>query len=116
MNIFLVLPIAVFTFLALPERLTLTDHEIRWTHYASITPEVFSYADIVRLTAVEGYQLRDGSFKAHKDLLMDLRDGRRLSANAVGDGGSEPSAKLIDVLLTKTGLVPSQIRTLESLK
>ena len=116
MNIFLVLPIAVFTFLALPERLTLTDHEVRWTHYASVTPEVFSYADIVRLTAVEGYRLRDGTFKTRKNLLMDLKDGRRLSANAVGDGGSEPSAKLIDVLLTKTGLVPSQIRTLESLK
>jgi hypothetical protein len=48
MNIFLVLPVAVFTLLALPERLTLTDREIRWTHYASLTPEVFTYADIVR--------------------------------------------------------------------
>jgi hypothetical protein len=116
MNIFLVLPIAVFTFLALPERLTLTDHEIRWTHYASLTPEVFSYADIVRLNAVDGYKLRDGSFESHKDFLVDFKDGRRLSANAVGDGGSEPSDKLISALLAKTGLVPHEIRTLEDLK
>jgi hypothetical protein len=80
MNIFLVLPIAVSTFLALPERLSLTNHEIRWTHYASLTPEVFAYADIVRLTAIDGYKLRDGSFKSHKDLLLDFKDGRRLSA------------------------------------
>jgi hypothetical protein len=116
MNIFLVLPITALTFLALPERLTLTDREIRWTHYASVTPEVFAYADIVRLTAVEGYQLRDGSFKSHKDLLIDFKDGRRLSANAVGDGSSEPSAKEINVLLDKTGLVPREIRTLDDLQ
>jgi hypothetical protein len=112
MNLFLVLPIACFTLPALPERLTLTDSEIRWTHYASLTPEVFAYGDIIRLTTVDGYKLRDGSFKSHRDFLVDFKDVRRLSLNAVGDGGSEPSAEQIDVILAKTGLVPREVRTM----
>lgn len=110
-NLFLVLPIAVFTLLTLPERLTLTNTNILWTHYASLQPEVFSYSDIIRLTIVDGYKLRDGSFKTHKDLLIEFKDGRRLGANAVGDGGSEPSTKVIQVVLDKTGLAPDEVRT-----
>jgi hypothetical protein len=116
MNIFIVLPIAIFTLCALPERLTLTDNEIRWTHYASLKPEILAYKDIVRLIQVDGYKLRDGKFKEHKDLLLNFKDGRRLSLNAVGDGSSEPSAQQINVLLTKTRLVPEEIRTLDELQ
>jgi hypothetical protein len=115
MNIFIVLPIATFTFLALPERLTFTDSEILWTHYASLTPEPFAYADAVRLTTVDGYKLRDGTFKQHKDLLIDFRDGRRLSMNAVGDGSSEPSADELNVIRAKTGLIPNKVQTEENL-
>jgi hypothetical protein len=111
MNLFLVLPIAIFTLLALPERLTLTDQEILWTHYASLRPEVYRYTDIVQLTMVDGYRLRDGSFKEHKDFLIDFKDGRTLSANAVGDGGTEPDSETINVILNKTGLVPNKVRT-----
>jgi hypothetical protein len=116
MNLFIVLPIALFTFLALPERLTLTERNILWTHYASLKPEIFNYSDIVRLTKVDGYLLRDGSFKSHKDLFIDLKNGRRLSANAVGDGGSEPSAEEVQILLNKTGLVPGEVRTREEIQ
>jgi len=89
----------------------MTDTNILWTHYASLKPEVFSYSDIIRLTTVDGYKLRDGSFKAHKDLLIEFNDGRRLNANAVGDGGSEPSAEVIQVILDKTGLAPDEVHT-----
>ena len=115
-NLLLIFPIAILTFLALPERLTLTNNEILWTHYGSLTPEGLAYADIVRLTSVDGYKLRDGTFKSHKDLLLIFKDGRRLSLNAVGDGGSEPSAQQINVILTKTGLVPEEIRTIGELQ
>ena len=74
MNLFLVLPIACFTLLALPERLTLADSEIRWTHYASLTPEVFAYGEIVGLTTLDGYKLRDGSLRHHKDFVVDFKD------------------------------------------
>jgi hypothetical protein len=116
MNLFIVLPIALFTVLALPERLTLTEHNILWTHYASLKPEIFNYSDILRLTKVDGYLLRDGSFKSHKDLFIDFKDGRRLSANAVGDGGTEPSTQEINVLLDKTGLIPREVRTREEIQ
>jgi hypothetical protein len=116
MNLFIVLPLAFFTLLALPERLTLTEHNILWTHYASFQPEIFSYSDIVRLTKTEGYLLRDGSFKSHKDLFIDFKDGRRVSANAVGDGGSEPSTEEINILLEKTGLIPREVRTREEIQ
>jgi hypothetical protein len=115
LNIFIVLPIAVLTLLALPERLTLKDNQILWTHYASLVPERFLYEDIVRLTGVEGYLLRDGSFKSHRDLLIDFKDGRRLNANAVGDGGSVPSAKTVNIFLEKTGLIPGEVKTLYDL-
>lgn len=116
MNLFIVLPIAVFTFLALPERLTLTDREILWTNYASLTPEHFAYADAIRLTNVDGYKLRDGTFKPHKDMLVDFRDGRRLSMNAVGDGGSEPSVDELNLIRAKTGLIPDEVQTVENLR
>lgn len=115
MNLFIVLPIALFTLLALPERLILTEREIRWTHYAALWPETFPYAEVVRITSVQGYRLRDGSFEAHKDLILDFKDGRRLSANAVGDGGSEPDAKVVSVILAKTGLNPETKLTREEL-
>jgi hypothetical protein len=116
MNFFIVLPIAFFTLCALPERLTLTNNEIRWTHYASLTSEILPYEDIVRLIQVDGYKLRDGKFKARKDFLLTFKDGRRLNLNAVGDGGSEPSAQQINVILAKTRLVPEQIRTADELQ
>jgi hypothetical protein len=116
LNLFLVLPIAFFSVLALPERLTFTEHGILWTHYASLKPEIFKYSEIVRLTKVDGYLLRDGSFNSHKDVLIDFKDGHRLSANAVGDGGSEPSAEEISILLDKTGLVLREVRTKEEIQ
>ena len=115
MVLFLVLPIGLFTALALPERLTLTDRDIEWTHYASVRPEVFAYADARRATFVDGYLLRDGSFQRHPDLILDFVDGRRLSANATGDGGSVPSEEEIRILLERTGLTPGHLKKREEL-
>jgi len=116
MVLFLVLPIGLFTVLAVPERLTLTQQDIRWTHYASLRSEVFDYADARRATFVDGYRLRDGSLQSHPDLVIDFAGGRRFSANAVGDGSSTPSNQEIEILLEKTSLTPGHVRTLEDLK
>lgn len=115
MVLFVVLPIGLFTVLALPERLTLTDRDIEWTHYASVRPEVFAYTDARRATFVDGYLLRDGSFRHHPDLVLDFVDGRRLSANATGDGGSVPSDQEIRILLERTGLTAGHLKTREEL-
>jgi len=116
MVLFLVVPIALFTLPALPERLTLTNQDIRWTHYASLRPEVFAYSDAQRALFVDGYRLRDGSFTHHPDLVLDFKDGRRLSANAVGDGGTQPSVAEMKMLLQKTGLTPQEVQTLEDVR
>jgi hypothetical protein len=116
MNLFLVLPIAIGTLLALPQRLTFTEQDMLWTRYASLKPELFTYSDVVRLTTVHGYKLRDGGFKAHRDLLLDFKDGRTLNANAVGDGDTEPSAEKIRIILSKTGLIPGEARTKDELQ
>jgi hypothetical protein len=116
MNLFVVLPVALLTALDLPARFSLTDNQIRWTHYASLRAKVFNYRDARRAILVEGRLRPDGSFVRGTDLLLDFADGRRLSANALGDGGSEPSDEEVRLLLEKTGLTPQHVRTLADVK
>lgn len=116
MNLFLAVPIGIFTVPAITMHLTFTETDIYWTSYSSLHPQVFSYSDATRATFVDGYRLRDGSFQSHPDLILDFRDGRRFSANAVGDGGTVPSAQEIELLLSKTHLTPHDVQTLDDLK
>jgi hypothetical protein len=112
---FMVLPIGLFTIAALPMHLSVYADEIHVTHYATFSPEIFRFTDARAAYFVDGYRLRDGSFASHPDLLIDFADGRRLSANAVGDGGTSPTAKLSTLLLDKSHLAPKHFRTVEEL-
>jgi len=76
-----------------------------------IRPELFRFADATHVYAIDGYYLRDGSFEPHPDLLIDFADGRRLSANAVGDGGTVPSQELVDILPERTHLHAVHVKT-----
>ena len=96
----LVSPIAVFTLLAVPIHLSITDAEVRVGHYASLRPEMFPLKDARRMTVVESYTLK-GSH-AHKD----FADGRRLRGSQVGDGGTSVQIDVMQLLIAKTGLTP----------
>jgi hypothetical protein len=116
MNLVLLLPMALATLLVVPERLSFTDTEILWTHYAHLRPEVFRYADARRATLIDGYHQRDGRLVRHPDLVVDFADGHRLSGNAVGDGGSVPSQREIDLILNKTKLQPGHAETQDDIR
>ena len=49
-------------------------------------------------------------------VLIDFKNGRRLSANAVGDGGSEPSAEEVNVIIDRTGIIPGKARTKDEIQ
>ena len=91
--------------------LSVTPDSVHVTHYGHTTPEVFPFASAIGAFAVEGYYLRDRSFEPHPDLLIDFADGRRLSANVIGDGGTVPSKELVDTLLERTHLRAVQVKT-----
>jgi hypothetical protein len=111
MSIGLVGPIAFFTLLAIPIHLSITDSEVRVGHYASIRSESFRLKDARRLTIVDGYRLKDGSFQAAKDVLIDFSDGRRLKGNTVGGGGTSVPEDVLRLFIEKTGLTPEHALT-----
>lgn len=107
----LVGPILLFTLLAIPIHLSITDSEVRVGHYASIRSESFRLKDSQRLTIIDGYRIKDGTFYPAKDVLIDFSDGRRLRGNAVGDGGTSVPEDVLRLLVAKTGLAPEHAAT-----
>ena len=108
-------PIAVFTLLAIPMHLSITNSAVLVGHYASLKTEVFPLSQARRATLVDGYRLRDGSFEKKRDLYIDFADGRRLDVNAAGDGGTQISDATVELLLAKTGLNAVHVSTREEL-
>ncbi|UWZ84190.1 hypothetical protein [Occallatibacter riparius] len=112
-SLLLVAPIGFFTLLAIPIHFTITDSEIRVGHFGSLRSETFPMNEARRLTIVDGYRLRDGSFRAERDVIVDFADGRRLRGNQVGDGGSNVPDDVLQMLIAKTGLTPQHTSTIE---
>lgn len=111
----LVAPIGVFTLLAIPIHLSISDLDVRVGHYASFHTEVFPLSQARRLTIVDGYRQRDGQFHPAKDVIIDFADGRRLRGNQVGDGGSAIRDDVIQVLIARTGLTPQHAEAAEGI-
>lgn len=111
----ILLPVALFTLPAIPMHLAVTRTEVRVTGYGRLTPDVFRLVDAKKAYMVDGYYLRDGNFEPHADLLVDFADGRRLDANAVGDGGTEPSPQLVQLLLSGGHLTAVHVKTAEDI-
>ena len=115
LSICLVAPIGLFTLLAIPIHLSITASEVRIGHYASLRSEVFNLKQVRRLTIVDGYRLRDGSFHPAKDVVIDFTDGRRLHGNQAGDGGTSIPGDIMQLLIEKTGLIPDHAETEEDI-
>jgi hypothetical protein len=104
-------PIAFFTLLAIPIHLSISDSEVRIGHYASFQTERFPLNEARRLTIVDGYRLKDGTFRLAKDVIVDLADGRRFHGNQVGDGGTSVRDDIMQLLIAKTALTPEHAST-----
>jgi hypothetical protein len=107
MALVIVLPIAVFTALAVTEHDSLTDTEILSRGYGLSTTRVFRYSDAVRYGIIDGF--RDGSGKLTKraGCVLYFRDGRKWSSSEIGDFKSSVDPLLVRFLESKTGLQPS---------
>lgn len=106
-----VVPIGLFTLPAIPMHLAVKSDQALLTHYGHIFPDRFYFSDARHAYWVEGYYGRDGRFISFPDLLITFVDGRRLHANSVGDGGSPESSKLMNLLLTRSGLTAVTVKT-----
>ena len=107
----IVVPIGLFTLPAIPMHLAVKSDQALLTHYGHIFPDRFYFSDARHAYWVEGYYVRDGRFTVQPDLLITFADGRRLHANAVGDGGSIPSSQLVKLLLVRTKLTAITVKT-----
>jgi hypothetical protein len=115
LSIAVVGPIGVFTVLAIPIHLSITNSEVRVGHYGSWRTERFPLAQARRLTVVDGYRLRDGSFRLARDVVIDFADGRRLRANSAGDGGTSVRDDVMNLLISRTGLNPEHAVTVDEI-
>ncbi len=106
----IVVPIGLFTLPAIPMHLAVKSDQALLTHYGHIFPDRFYFSDARHAYWVQGYYVRNGRFISQPDLLITFADGRRLHANAVGDGGSVPSPQLVSLLLARTGLAAIPIK------
>lgn len=106
-----VLPIFLLTVPEIPAHLSVVNDQVRVAHYGHIKPNIYPLAEAKKAWWVDGYVLRDGSFKSKPDLLIDFADGRRLRATAMSDGGAPPPQRLVDLVLSHTGLHPTHVRT-----
>jgi hypothetical protein len=116
LSIGLVAPIGVFTLLAIPIHLSISNSEVRVGHYASFHSEVFPLREARRLTVVDGDRPRNGRFHPAKDVIIDFADGRRLRGNQVGDGGSSIREDVMQLLIENTGLTPEHAETAEEIR
>jgi hypothetical protein len=98
-------PIAVFTLLAVPIHLSITDSEVRVGHYASLHPDVFLLSSAKSLIIVDEYKPQGRHVT--RDMIVEFADGRRLRGNQVGDGGTSIRNDVVQLLIDKTGLTPS---------
>lgn len=58
---------------------------------------------------------KNGNFQPGKDLIIDFADGRHLHGNAVGDGGTDIQPDVMELLISKTGLTPGHVRTVDDI-
>jgi hypothetical protein len=106
----LVLPIAIFTALALPMHEVLSDSVIVSRGYAFSGAHVFAYSSARRMTVIEGFRNRDGSLTRRAAVVIDFADGRRWSSQT-GDFKSSVDPAMLNFLEEKTALTPHYAET-----
>jgi hypothetical protein len=104
LGLLVVLPIGLFTVLALPMHATVGPESIRDCGYAFRNCQVYPLAGARRITAIEGFRNRDGSLTHRAGLVIDFSDGRRWSSAEWGDFKPMVDPALGALLVRTTGL------------
>jgi len=100
----IVLPIGVFTVLALNMHATLDDNSIRVCGYAFKACSVHPYSDIRRMTAIRGSYDDKGQLRPGAGIVLDFSDGLRWSSADWDSYRKAQDLRLVDLLLKKTDL------------
>jgi hypothetical protein len=97
-------PIGFFTVLALSMHASLGADSIHDCGYAFAACNIYPYSAARRVTLIQGFRVRDGSFRARAGTVVDFKDGRRWSSAETGDFRHSVDPFLIQILEEKTHL------------
>ncbi|HKN17730.1 MAG TPA: hypothetical protein VJX47_12345 [Candidatus Sulfotelmatobacter sp.] len=111
MALVIVLPIGVFTVLALPMHTALRDQDIRVCGYGWAGCRTVEYSKAVRMTLIKGFRDRDGKLHPRAGIVLDFADGRRWSSADIGDFAKSVDPALSAYLIERTGLPLEQAET-----
>ncbi len=100
----IVLPIGLFTCLALPMHASIGPENIRDCGYAFKQCAVYPFADAIRVTEIVVFRNTSGKLLTRAGLVIDFKDGRRWSSAEWGDWKSTVDPALKEFILNKTGL------------
>jgi hypothetical protein len=101
-----VLPIGIATFLALPMHTTFQEERIEIHGYARVGAKYYSYADVQRVSLVDGELLRDGTFQFDPQVVVDLKGGRRWSTRDSRDPQRSVDLVFMNFVAAKARVTP----------
>jgi hypothetical protein len=104
MALVIVLPIGVFTALALPMHTALRSQDIRVCGYGWAGCKTIEYSKAVRMTLIEGFRERDGKLHLRAAIVVDFADGQRWSSADMGELRETVNPTLSAYLIQHTGL------------
>ena len=105
-GIFIGLPIAILTALALPQHVVLRDQDILVRDYGFFGARTYNYNRARTMTIIKGLRGRTQKFTKRAGIVLDFDDGRRWSSGDFGDFLPNVDPKLLSFLENKTGLQP----------
>ncbi len=111
MTAVVVLPIAGFTALALPEHDSLQETVIRSHGYGWVGAKTFNYSNARALAVIDGFRDRDGRLTKRAGCVLYFPEGRKWSSAKIGDFKLTVDSKLLDFLEAKTRLRPKYAET-----
>jgi hypothetical protein len=97
-------PIGFFTVLALPMHASLGTDSIDDCGYAFATCKIYPYSAARRVTLIQGFRVRDGSFRARAGAVVDFDGNRRWSSAGIGNFRHDVDSSLLQILQAKTRL------------
>jgi hypothetical protein len=97
-------PIGVFTALALPMHTSLGPDSIHDCGYAFAKCRIYPYIAAQRVTVIQGFRSRDGSFTARAGIVVDFNGDKRWSSADIGNFHHSVDSLLVQIVQAKTHL------------
>jgi hypothetical protein len=112
MILFLALPAAIATILALPIHSKFSKEGISIGHFARFQPTEYHYSDVQRIVAINGRRLRDGSLLKQPAIVLYFSDGSHWSSTDNTDTSPDLNESLLIFIQNKTHIPCEHIEAL----